>query len=93
MGVRSGSRAACGSTKGAVPRAPNHAFGFPKEAKMVQKGGPGAFQQQMGCGEVQEAFQDPKLSKPSFWEPFRVQNETQKQGVLSEAFWAAFGSK
>ena len=28
-----------------------------------------------------------------FWGPFRVQNETQKQGVLSEVFWAAFGSK
>ena len=75
---------AAGSMKGAVPKAPNHAFGFQNGAKMVKNRGPGAFQQQTGSGEVPEAKKNPKLPKtlPPFWESFRVQNETQKQGVL-----------
>ena len=91
MGLRSGLRAACG-TKGAVPRVPNHAFGFQNGAKMVKHRGPEAFQEQTGSGEVQEDPKNPK-TPTFFWEPFRVQNETQKQGVLSEVFWSAFGLK
>ena len=85
MGLRSGLRAA-GGIKGAVPKAPNHAFGFQNGAKMVKNRGPGAFQQQTGSGEVQVAFPGYFLQKKNFLEPFRVQNETQKRGVLSEVF-------
>ena len=82
MGVRSGSRAACG-TKGAVARAPNHAFGIPNGVKTVQKRGPAA----NGLRRGLRGLPGPqKIKTTSFWEPFRVQNETPKRGVLSEAF-------
>ena len=70
MGLRSGLRAA-GGMKGAVPKAPNHAFGFQNGAKIVKNRGPGAFQQQTGSGKVPEFKKDPNSSTPPpVWDPF-----------------------
>ena len=72
MGLRSGLRAA-GGMKGAVPKAPNHAFGFQNGAKMMKHRGPGALQQQTGSEEVPEATKNKSIKKTSlFWDPFRV---------------------